>query len=87
MKNHDMILPDGYVGEEPKHGALSRGLGVYLRAKLQEYLARMDALTNLWFLMNDVSNRIVMFFLQLQHLNDMYYLEIKELFTKLSMKC
>jgi len=40
MKNSDMILPDGHVGEEPKHGILAGGLGVYLRAGLEEYLAK-----------------------------------------------
>jgi len=35
-----MILPYGHVGEEPMHGALTRVLGTYLRAGLEEYLAR-----------------------------------------------
>lgn len=40
MKNSDMILTDGHVGEEPKHSGLTRGLGTYLRAELEEYLAK-----------------------------------------------
>lgn len=40
MKNSEMILLDGHVGEEPKHGDLTGGLGTYLRAGLEEYLAK-----------------------------------------------
>lgn len=40
MKNSDMILPYGDVGEGPRHGDFTSGLGAYLRAGLEEYLAK-----------------------------------------------
>jgi spermine oxidase len=40
MKNSDTILPDDQVGGEPNHGVLTRGLGIYLRAGLEEYLEK-----------------------------------------------
>jgi spermine oxidase len=40
MENDDIILPDDHVGEELKHGDRARGLGAYLRAGLEEYLAK-----------------------------------------------